>query len=39
MTFLADQRIPGPFSRWPNCLQKLSIGPLEIGYPRYSYVG
>jgi len=26
-----DHRIAGPFGRWPNCLQKLSMQPFETG--------
>ena len=36
VTLRTDQNIPGPFKRRPICLQKLSIGPLEIGSPSYS---
>ena len=39
VTLAADHRIPGPFSRRPSCLHMLSIGPLEIGYPCFSYYG
>jgi hypothetical protein len=31
VTLARFHRIPGPLRRWPSCLQKLSIGPLEIG--------
>ena len=36
VTLRTDQNIPGPFKRRPICLQKLSIGPLEIGSPSRS---
>ena len=34
-----DHRMPGPLSRWPSCLQKLSMVPLEIGQPLALYAG
>jgi len=36
-TFCTGHRIPGPFRRNPNCLQKPSMPPLEMGQPAPSY--
>ena len=33
VTLWRFQHIPGPLRRWPSSWQKLSIGPLEIGWP------